>query len=171
MTDKLRQTSSILAKLFPPPSKMKNALAFLIVLKSRNGYLRNLNSNYRKKCDKQNAPNLKIFGKTTVGTLPNQERFSLFTVLKSRDVHVRNLQKRITEKNVTDEIFQTLTFLAKLLPATSHIKNVLAFSAAFRSRDGHMKNLKNDYRKKGDRWNTSNLKIFGKNCPKSLRQW
>jgi len=34
----------------------------------------------------------------------------------------------MTEKNMTDEVFETLTFLANLLPAPYQMKNFLAFS-------------------------------------------
>ena len=77
----MRQTSSFLAKLLPAPSHMKIVLAFLTVLKSRDGHLRNLIKEPQKKLLDEmrlNAPNLKLFVKTAAGTLPDEERLDVF---------------------------------------------------------------------------------------------
>jgi len=79
---------------------MKSVLAFLIVLKSRYGYVRNLKNNNRKNFVRRNAPNIKFSGKIVSDTLPNEERFGVFDCFEVSHWPDSRLENRTTVKNV-----------------------------------------------------------------------
>ena len=65
-----------------------------------------------------------------------------FLLFWSLAIAILEAWKTITEKRVTDKTCQSPRFLAKLLPAPSQRKNVLAILVDLKFRDGHIRNKK-----------------------------
>ena len=98
---------------------MKNVLAFLTVLKSRDGYLQNLiKAITEKKCVRRNAANLEFFSKTVAGTLPNEERFGDFDCFEVSRWLFRKLDKNNYGKKCVRRNAVNLEFFSKIAAGT-----------------------------------------------------
>ena len=94
---------------------MKNLLAFLVLLKFRDGPIRKLKNNYREKCDRRNEPNLVFFAKLL--PTPSQIK-NVLAVLKSRDSHIRNLKKEMQKKKCDTRNAPNLSIYRKTVADT-----------------------------------------------------
>ena len=121
----MRQTSSFLANLLLTPSQLKNVLAFLTVLKSRDGHLRNLTKSITEKNVWDEMRQTSSFLAKLL-LAPSQMKnllafLTVFSVLKSRDGHLRSLTKSITDKKCVGRNATNLDFFNK--PAADTLPN------------------------------------------------